>query len=97
MGSLVKVLGRFQDACPQGFAIRAEGLCGFEIRRYITRGLQIPVNTNAVTLHYSRPLSRGSKRFRSLLHHAACYGQGTDDSGNEGADGVNDNAPVFFV
>ena len=36
-------------------------------------------------------------RFRLLLHHAGCYCQGTDDSGNEGADGVNDNAPVFFV
>ena len=106
--------------CPQGFVIPAECLCGFQIRRYITRGLQIPVNTNvtdvmdvlpapcnAVTLHYSRPLSRGSKRFRfrfrlrfrlrSLLHHAACYCQGTDDSGNEGADGVNDNAPIFSV
>ena len=29
---------------PQGFVIRAEGLCGFQIRSYITRGLQIPVN-----------------------------------------------------
>ena len=63
----------------------------------------LPPPCKAVTLHYSRPLSRGSKRFRFrfrfrlLLHHAACYCQGTDDSGNEGADGVNDNAPVFFV
>ena len=24
---------------PQGFVIRAEGLCGFQIRSYITRGL----------------------------------------------------------
>ena len=38
--------------CPQGFVIRAEGLCGFQIRSYITRGLQIPVNTNTDKLHF---------------------------------------------
>ena len=35
------------DFSSHGFVIRAEGLCGFEIRSYITRGLQIPVNMNA--------------------------------------------------
>ena len=33
---------------PQGFVIRAEGLCGFQIRSYITRGLQIPVNRKSL-------------------------------------------------
>ena len=58
----------------------------------LLRRLQIPVNTT----YFTRVLGFGF-RFRLLLHHAACYCQGTDDSGNEGADGVNYNAPVFSV
>ena len=33
------IIKTFRKSSPQGFVIRAEGLCGFQIRSYITRGL----------------------------------------------------------